>query len=101
MTGKIIKELRKYKLALLVIGVLIVLSPLFAWAAGKVGYMEPLEHAAEKQEAHGNSLFSGLFPDYTVPGLNIYLGTLIAGIVGVLVTLGFSLLMVKLLRSEG
>jgi len=35
-----------------------------------------------------NPMYSGVLPDYTVPGLDPYSGTLIAGIVGTVITLG-------------
>lgn len=76
--------------SLAVLFVLVLLSPLFAWAAGAVGYAEPLENAAEATgaSAHAESLHAGLLPDYTVPGANQYLGTFVAGLVGTAVTLG-------------
>lgn len=94
--------LKRYKVALLLVGVLVAFSPLFAWAAAKVGYAEPLENAAEKIGAEGGALLPGpgLLPDYGIPGINEYLGTFISGVVGTIVTLGLALLISKLLRKE-
>jgi len=77
------------KKAWIAIGVMILLSPLFAYAAELVGYSEPLENVAEILGAEENQEYSGIFPDYTVPGLDPYIGTIISGIVGTLLTLGF------------
>lgn len=75
------------KAAAAVILVMVVLSPAFAWAAGVVNYAEPLENAAEATGAAdaAHTIYSGLLPGYTVPGLNVYVGTLISGLVGVVV----------------
>ncbi|AEA47806.1 PDGLE domain-containing protein [Archaeoglobus veneficus] len=70
------------------IAVMVALSPLFAYAAELVGYSEPLENAAEMIGLEEHPIYSGVLPDYTVPGLDSYSGTLIAGIVGTVITLG-------------
>lgn len=80
------------------IGVMIILSPLFAYAAEMVGYSEPLENAAEKLGAEENQEYTGILPDYSVPGLDPLSGTLISGIVGTLITLGVALAIGKGLR---
>lgn len=76
--------------ALVVLAVLVVLAPVFGWAAGAVGYAEPLENAADLTGAtdHEMVLHSGLFPDYTVPGLSDGAGTLLSAVVGTGLTLG-------------
>lgn len=78
------------KKAWIAIGVMILLSPLFAYAAELVGYSEPLENVAEMLGAEENQEYSGIFPDYTVPGLDPYIGTIISGIIGTILTLGFT-----------
>ncbi|MEF8825795.1 MAG: metal transporter, partial [Halapricum sp.] len=47
------------------------LAPVFAWAAGQVGYTEPLELAAEETGATDDAdpVTTGPFPDYSVPGV--------------------------------
>jgi cobalt/nickel transport protein len=69
--------------------VLVLLSPLFAWAAGAVGYAEPLEHAAEATGAtdDARSVLDSPLPDYSVPGLGPHVGTLLSGLVGTALTL--------------
>lgn len=69
--------------------VLVVLAPLFGWAAGAVGYAEPLENAAEETGATdaASPINPGLFPDYAVPGLASPLGTLVSAAVGTALTL--------------
>ncbi|PTD94798.1 metal transporter [archaeon SCG-AAA382B04] len=71
---------------------MILVSPLFAWAANAVDYSEPLENAAHQIGAigEGYSLFSGIFPEYSLPGTNIVLDTAVAGFFGVLVTFGLA-----------
>ena len=75
--------------AVLVLLALVVLAPVFAWAAGQVGYAEPLEVAAEMTGATDDAdpVHTGLMPDYGVPGLGGAVGTLVAALVGTTVTL--------------
>ena len=77
----------EHKQALLVILVAIILSPLFALAADAVGYSEPLEKSAEHLGAEESPIYSGILPDYSVPGIDSPIGTFIAGLVGSIVTL--------------
>ncbi len=81
------------KVAMIGIGVMIVLSPLFAYLAELVNYTEPLEVAAEHLGLTENPLWSGIFPDYTIPGINEYVGTFITGAIGVLIILGIGVLL--------
>ena len=76
------------KVAYAAIAVMIVLSPLFAYAAELVGYSEPLENVAEMMGAQESPIYHGLLPDYTVPGLDPYLGTVISAITGVAIVMG-------------
>jgi cobalt/nickel transport protein len=67
---------------------LVVLAPLFAWAAGAVGYTEPLEVAAEATGAADDATASpSALPGYVVPGADGPLGTLLAALVGTGLTL--------------
>ncbi|ELZ94284.1 hypothetical protein C440_11703 [Haloferax mucosum ATCC BAA-1512] len=79
--------------ALAGLGALVVAAPVFAWAAAQVGYAEPLDVAAEMTGASASalSLHAGLFPDYTVPGLDPYVGTFVSALVGTLLCLGVAL----------
>ena len=77
---------------LIAVGILILLSPLFAYLAEVVGYSEPLENVANAFGLHEHQIYSGLLPNYTIPGLNEYLGTLISGIVGVAIFLSLALM---------
>lgn len=81
------------KLALGIIAVMILVSPLFAYTAELVGYSEPLENAAEIIGLEENPIYEGVLPDYSVPGLDPYVGTLIAGLVGtvIVLSLGYAL----------
>lgn len=69
--------------------ILVLLTPVFGWAAGAVNYAEPLENAAEAAGATtaATTMHPGLFPDYSVSGLDSSLGTLVSGIVGTALTL--------------
>ena len=73
------------KAAAAVIIVVVLLSPVFVWASGAVNYAEPLENAAETVGAAdaAHTIHSGLLPEYTVPGLNLYTGTFLSGVIGV------------------
>jgi cobalt/nickel transport protein len=75
--------------AILILLILVVLAPVFGWAAGAVGYAEPLENAAEATGAHdaATQIIPGLLPDYTVPGLSSPVGTFLAGVIGTALTL--------------
>ncbi|MEM1994430.1 MAG: hypothetical protein QXW32_02985 [Nitrososphaerales archaeon] len=69
--------------ALIAVVVLIILTPLFAYAAELVGYSEPLENvAAALGVEEGEPLYGGILPDYKVSGLDPYVGTLISAAVG-------------------
>jgi len=86
---------------LLAVAALVAASPLFAWAARRVGYAEPLENAAEQTgaTAHEVTYNAGLLPDYTVPGLDPFVGTLLSGVVGTALTLVVVLAMARLLAE--
>ena len=75
------------KRALLIIIVMIVLTPLFAWATEMVEYSEPLNNVAEMLGVEEEQLYSGLLPNYTLPGLGIYIGTFVSAVAGVALTL--------------
>lgn len=70
-----------------IILVMVLLSPVAAWATAQVNYAEPLANAAEKVGAAdaAYSIISGVLPGYTVPGLGTYVGTLISALVGVVI----------------
>lgn len=81
------KKVPAGKMALVAIAVMILLSPLFAYAAELVGYSEPLENAAAVIGLEEHPIYEGILPDYTVPGLDPYTGTLIAGAIGTVIVL--------------
>lgn len=68
---------------------LVALAPIFAWAATRVGYAEPMDNAAALAGATSEAVPSGLslLSDYAIPGLGPHLGTLGAALVGTLLTL--------------
>jgi hypothetical protein len=88
---------KEWKKAIVAIGIMLILSPLFAWAADKVGYAEPLEKAAEHLGVEEHATIS-IFPDYTIPGADPYASALIAGIFGCIVVLLVCLWIGKALR---
>ncbi|NIQ06605.1 MAG: metal transporter [Candidatus Korarchaeota archaeon] len=96
----LIKLVKRHKVALGCIGVILLFSPLFAWAAEEVGYSEPLENVADRLEARETPINRGFLPDYVCPGVPFWLGTLISGVLGVGITFGFALLLAKLLQKE-
>lgn len=73
------------KIPYAIVGLMIILSPAFAYLAEEVGYSEPLENAAEVLGLEEITINPGIFPDYTIPGLDPYMGTLISGAIGVLI----------------
>lgn len=75
--------------ALAALLVLALLAPVFGWAAGVVGYAEPLENAAEATGAtdDAESVASAPLPDYSVPGLGASAGTFVSAVVGTGLTL--------------
>lgn len=75
---------RKYIAAITII---MLVSPVFAYMAEVVNYSEPLENSAEKLGVSENPLYSGILPDYTIPDLNEYAGTLISALFGTLLLL--------------
>jgi cobalt/nickel transport protein len=79
--------------SLVVLAVLVALAPVFALAAGAVGYAEPLENVAEVTGAveHERTLLASPFPDYAVPGTGTALGTLVSGAIGTAVTFAVAL----------
>jgi hypothetical protein len=75
------------------VALLIVLSPVFAWAASTVGYAEPLEHAIAAADIVGSGpTLGGLLPGYALPWVGPYVGTLLSAALGttlvLVVTLG-------------
>jgi len=97
----------EHRRAFLAIVVLLVLSPLFGVIGAElVGYHEPLDVAAEElglEEAE--PLWSGFFPDYTVPGLpedmaSMSVGYVISGLVGIIIILAVGFIMVRLVQKR-
>lgn len=88
--------------ALAVLVVLTLLAPVFGWAAGQVGYAEPLEHAAEATGAadDARSLVSAPLADYSVPGLGSAGGTFVSAVVGTGLTLAVALGLGRLLGTD-
>ncbi|MET1125109.1 MAG: energy-coupling factor ABC transporter permease [Archaeoglobaceae archaeon] len=80
------------KKPLAVIAAMIIVSPLFAYAAELVGYTEPLERAAEELGLEEGSIYPGLIPDYEIPGLG-YASSLVSGAVGILIVLALAYLL--------
>jgi hypothetical protein len=76
---------------------LVVLAPAFAWAAGRVGYTEPMTSAMELAGAREAPTAVSLFSEYALPGLGQYAGTLGGALVGTAVTLGIALAVGRLL----
>ncbi|SFR87144.1 cobalt/nickel transport protein [Halomicrobium zhouii] len=78
-----------FRTGLAILLVLVLLAPVFGWAAGQVGYAEPLDNAAEATGATdaAETVNPGLMPDYGVPGLGAAPGTLLAALVGTALTL--------------
>ncbi len=69
----------------LLILILVLVSPIFGViGAEMVGYHEPLDVAAELIGlGESEPIWTGIFPDYTVPGVPDVIGYVISGFVGV------------------
>jgi cobalt/nickel transport protein len=88
--------------AVVVLLALVLLTPVFGWAAGQVGYSEPLENAAHATGAteDAESVASVPLPDYGVAGLGNSTGTLVSAVVGTGLTLLVALGIGRLLGTE-
>ena len=82
--------------------VLALLAPVFGWAAGQVGYAEPLENAAEATGAtdDAESVTGAPLPDYGVPGLGSATGTFVSAVVGTALTLLVAAAVGRLLGTD-
>ena len=87
--------------ALAVLLAMTLLAPVFGWAAGAVGYAEPLENAAEVTGATDDAEAVGAapLPDYSVPGLGSAAGTFVSAVVGTALTLVVALGIGRLLGA--
>jgi len=101
-----VELLTRHKKALLAIAVLLVVSPLFGVVGAElVGYHEPLDVAAERLGLEEAGLWSGLLPDYTVPGLpedwaGLSVGYIISGLVGVAIILAIGLALLAIVKKS-
>ncbi|MDT3433651.1 PDGLE domain-containing protein [Haloarcula sp. 1CSR25-25] len=88
--------------ALAALLVLTLLAPVFGWAAGQVGYAEPLAIAAEATGAtdHATAAGTALFPDYGVTGLGGATGTFVSAVVGTALTLLLGAAIGRVLGSD-
>jgi cobalt/nickel transport protein len=85
---------------LAVVLLLVALAPAASWAAGAVGYAEPLDRAAEATGAaeHAGTVLPAPIPDYSVPGLGAGLGTLGAALAGTGLTFAAAVGLARVLR---
>jgi len=94
--------LSRYRRAFITIVILLVVSPLFGVVGAElVGYHEPLDVAAEALGLEESSIWSGLLPDYSIPGLpedwlSASMGYIISGVVGVLIILAIGFILTRL-----
>ncbi|WP_436911026.1 PDGLE domain-containing protein [Halosimplex marinum] len=88
--------------AVAVLVALALLAPAFGWAAGQVGYAEPLENAAEATGATDDAepVDVAPLPGYSVPGLGTAPGTFVSAAVGTGLTLVVALGIGRLLGSD-
>ena len=85
------------KRAYIAIGFMVILAPFFVWAAEYVNYSEPLENAAEETGAHEHeeSLFKGIFSEYSIPGIGTSASTLVSGVIGCAIILVATIILRK------
>lgn len=81
---------------------LVLLAPVCAWAAARIGYAEPMDNAAELAGAASEAVPTGLslFSGYALPGVGTFGGTLAGALVGTLFTLVLALAVGRLLAAE-
>ena len=82
--------------------VLALLAPVFGWAAGQVGYAEPLENAADVTGASDDAESTGIapLPDFGVAGWGGAAGTFVSAVVGTALTLLVAAAIGRLLGTE-
>ncbi|MEZ0345835.1 MAG: PDGLE domain-containing protein [Infirmifilum sp.] len=91
----------KHRTAFALIGLLIIISPLFGvYLASIVGYHEPLDIAAQVLGLKETTEEINWTPflDYTVPGLPDWLGYIVSGVIGAAVVIVLAFLLLKVLR---
>lgn len=79
------------KLSAAVIGILLALSPLLHTFQKKSAPLSLWIKSAEMLELEEANIYEGIFPDYSIPGIDPYVGALLSGIVGLLIVLALSL----------
>jgi len=91
----------KYKNALIVVSVLVIISPIFGVVlANAIGYHEPLDVAADMLHLHEMKLPNWTpFADYTFPGVPDTIGYIIAGFIGIGVILVIGYLLSKVVEE--
>jgi len=90
------------KRALIIIGILLIISPIFGvLLADLVGYHEPLDVAAEMLGLKDitEEINWTPFLDYTIPGLPDTIGYIVAGIIGVGLILIIGYMLSKMVRK--
>jgi len=86
----------------LLLAALLAASPIFGvYLADLVGYREPLDVAAELLELKEVEVGWAPFPDYTVPGLPVWLGYIVSGAIGVAAILLVGYALAKLSSGRG
>ncbi len=90
------------KRALIIIGILLIISPIFGvLLADLVGYHEPLDVAAEMLGLKDitEEINWTPFLDYTIPGIPDTIGYIVAGIIGVGLILIIGYMLSKMVRK--
>jgi len=101
MSVRAVATVRWQRRSLALLLALVLLAPVCAWAATRVGYAEPMTNAAElagvasEAAPTGHSLFSG----YALSGLGTYAGTFGGALLGTGLTLVLALAIGRLLAS--
>lgn len=92
---------RGHRRSLVGLTVLVLLSPVFAWASERTGYAEPMDNAVELAGMAPDAVPTGisLLSEYAVPGLGPHLGTLGAALLGTSLTLFVGIAFARLLAA--
>lgn len=97
-------NLNKYlginRMALFILIILIMLVPLFSYASELVNYSEPMDKLAESFQVEDKQVYTGVFYDYTVPGINSYVGSVVCAIVGMFTVLFLTNIIVRIITKR-
>jgi len=80
--------------------IMVLLSPVFAYACELTGYAEPLERSAEIVGVEERPMYEAPMPDYLIPGVEVEaVSGILAGLVGTALVAVVALVLGRALRA--